>query len=395
MRFWRQVFTQAPWLAQQLKDMLEQSVTPKHDLLGPLTLFQRDIAWLDCRFVPTADALCTSENECILFTEPDKQKFEHFIREQIRRHFYRYLEQKHTKWHGVAQAGLIATTKLLRGLEPSSPYRNPIIRLLSDAHATTHRLCQMQIKATPHCQFCLMEDSTVQHIMWECPRFAELRKSWPVELCNRTNWPSCARNAMICTTDMPVALRNDWHKLQLLVAQLLWQWMELNRNPDSYQQFAPEESAPRRDVNHELARPCQQKCDLGLSNAMPLQWNPPVTRTDWNKWGSSIQDFSLIFSFWTRWTQKQSDVAIKVLTWSQALALFVRHGGVMADFLKQCQFVGMAAYKLRVLSSFLFQTQHQNSELSNLRFDNQNQAKWLEAFPSETAFPDGLYFTPK
>ena len=30
-----------------------------------------------------------------------------------------------------------------------------------------------------------------------------------------------------------------------LVAQLRWEWMEMNRNSDSYQQFAPEEEAPR------------------------------------------------------------------------------------------------------------------------------------------------------
>ena len=98
MRFWRQVFTQTSWLAQQLKNMLECSTPTRQELLGPITIFQKDIAWLDCRFVPDADALCNNENDCILFTEPDKNKLEHFVREQIRKHFYRYLEQKHTKW---------------------------------------------------------------------------------------------------------------------------------------------------------------------------------------------------------------------------------------------------------------------------------------------------------
>ena len=81
----------------------------------------------------------------------------------------------------------------------------------------------MKIKATPHCQYCLNDDSTIQHVMWDCPRFAELRKDWPSELSNRAGWPTCAKHAMICTTDMPVAIRSKWHKLQLLVAQLIWQ----------------------------------------------------------------------------------------------------------------------------------------------------------------------------
>ena len=305
------------------------------------------------------------------------------------------MEQKHSKWQGVANADLHATTKLLRGLEPSSPFRNPIIRLLSDAHATSHRLCHMRIKTTPHCQYCFNEDGTIQHILWDCPRFAELRKDWPQELSNRQNWPPCAKNAMICTTLMPAGLRNEWHKLQLLVAQLLWQWMEMNREPDLYQQFAPEEQIPGQISNNTIARTCQQKRDLGFINALPLKWNPPVTRTEWNKWGSTTQDFALVFSFWTRWTQKQHSEAVKIFTWTQALALFVRHGGAIADFLQQCQFAGMAAYKLRVLSSFMFQTQYQNSDLTSIDFTNQNQAKWLESFPNETAFPDGLFFIPK
>ena len=296
---------------------------------------------------------------------------------------------------GVAHTDLNATTKLLRGLEPSSPYRNPIIRLLSDAHATSRRLCQMKIKATPHCQYCLNEDSSIQHVMWDCPRFAELRKEWPLKLCNRDNWPPCAKNAMICTTDMSVELRNDWHQLQLLIAQLIWQWMEMDRDPDSYMQFAPEEQTATQHNSSCLARPNKQKCSLGFADALPLQWNPPISRTDWNRWGSTCQDFALIFSFWSRWTQKQSNEAVKIYTWTQALALFVRHGGAIADFLQQCQFVGMAAYKLRVLTSFLFQTQHQNPILSNLQFSNHNQTKWLESLPNETAFPEGLFFIPK
>ena len=56
----------------------------------------------------------------------------------------------------------------------------------------------------------------------------------------------------------------------------------------------------------------------------------------------------------------------------------------------------MAAYNLRVLTFFsLFQTQQQNPELHGLTFPNDAQAKWLEAFPNETAFPDSLFFIPK
>ena len=49
MRFWRQVFIQAPLMAQQLKDVLEQSIPSTHELFGPMTIFQRDMDWLSCR----------------------------------------------------------------------------------------------------------------------------------------------------------------------------------------------------------------------------------------------------------------------------------------------------------------------------------------------------------
>ena len=55
----------------------------------------------------------------------------------------------------------------------------------------------------------------------------------------------------------------------------------------------------------------------------------------------------------------------------------------------------MAAYKLQVLSSFLFRTQLQDSDLNSLTCPNHNQAMWLESFPNETAFPDDLFFIPK
>ena len=55
---------------------------------GPMTIFQRDLDWLCCRFSPGADALSNNDNDCILFTEPDQKKFEHFVREQIRKRFF-------------------------------------------------------------------------------------------------------------------------------------------------------------------------------------------------------------------------------------------------------------------------------------------------------------------
>ena len=71
-------------------------------------------------------------------------------------------------------------------------------------------------------------------------------------------------------------------------------------------------------------------------------------------------------------TTKQCTV--KIFTWTQALALFCETWGCNRAAMSAC---GMTAYELRVLSSFLFQTQHQDSDLSNLHYSNYDQAKWL------------------
>ena len=72
--------------------------------------------------------------------------------------------------------------------------------MLTDAHATPYRLCQMSIKATPHCQY---EEGIIKHIIWECPRFAELRRSWPQDLIDRHGWPECSESALICSSLLP------------------------------------------------------------------------------------------------------------------------------------------------------------------------------------------------
>ena len=105
-------------------------------------------------------------------------------------------------------------------------------------------------------------------------------------------------------------------------------------------------------------------------------------------WGGPFYKFSIIYIIYLK-------TLVRIRTWTQALALFVQYGGIDADFLGQCQFIGMAAYKLRILTVFLFQTQQQNHELQSMTFPNDAQTKWLEAFPNETAFPDCLFFIPR
>ena len=397
LTFWRRVYMQAPQIILQVKDFATHAMQCNRSLFGPYTILQRDVDWLDCELDIADGLLKHREFGQISFYEPDKEKFAHFIRMLIRQRHFSTLDAKHSKWQGIIHTDIEATTKLLRSLEPSSPYKNPLYRLLSDAHATPYRLHKMNIKQTPHCQFCLHEVGNIQHIVWDCPRFANLRAHWPSELLDRVSWPSCASCAMICTTQMPRPTRILWPKLQLHVIQLLWQWMELCRNPELYDQFA-QHSITHTDtvsIAGNIFRSHNQQFSLGRAVCpISFKWNPPINRTSWNRWGSTSKDFALLFSFWTKWTNQAAVHATKIKTWTQALALFVQRGGSSASFLRDCQFVGMASYKFRLLTTYIFQNQGDNDDLSHLVVGHERQAKWLETFPPETAFPESLYFIP-
>ena len=99
--------------------------------------------------------------------------------------------------------------------------------MLTDAHATPYRLCQMGIKATPHCQYCLHEEGNIKHVIWDCPRFAELRRSWPQELLDRQYWPECSKSALICFASASGFYTQPMASVS--IACSTYQWMEINR----------------------------------------------------------------------------------------------------------------------------------------------------------------------
>ena len=185
-------------------------------------------------------------------------------------------------------------------------------------------------------------------------------------------------------------------KVAAHVIQLLWQWMELCRNPDFYDQFA-QHNITHTDTLFVAGNIFSYNQQLSLGRAVcpiSLKWTPPINRSSWNRRGSNSKDFALLFSFWTKWTNQAAVQATKIKTWTQALALFVQHGGSSASFLRDCQLVGMASYKFRLLTANIFQNQDDNTDLSHLVMGHEKQAKWLETFPPEAAFPESLYFIP-
>ena len=120
-------------------------------------------------------------------------------------------------------------------------------------------------------------------------------------------------------------------------------------------------------------------------------WKPPITRTDLNKWAATLEDYALIFSFWTRTTFVHSPQAVAIKTWSQALAIFVQVGGKLDPFLTKCQNVGMAAYKFQALSAHLLNLALQQNQRFSL-YDPPLPSQWLAFFPLELSFPHDIYF---
>ena len=396
LRFWRSVYVKHPQLLPQFFQCLENSMPLSSALFGPITILQKDLAWLDCQLYARDAVLTHPVYGSISMQEPDKGKFEHFVRMLLRQKLAGQLEQKHFKWKGIASFEIDTTTAFLRSLQPDSPLRVPVIRMLADAHATPHKLNKMGIFPTPHCKFCFHERADFQHILWHCPRFKNLRDGWPTVMLLRTNWPACAETALIFTKEMDQNLKGQWKNFQKFAAELLFQWMEICRNPELY------DSLPQQTLD--IPRPCtpvlpadadaslKQKAFTKHAQLLPLVWKPPVTRTDLNKWAATLEDYALIFSFWTRTTFVQSQQAVAIKTWSQALAIFVQVGGKLAPFLTKCQNVGMAAYKFKALSAHLLNLALPHNQSFGL-YDPPLPSKWLPFFPLELSFPCDISFT--
>ena len=161
---------------------------------------------------------------------------------------------------------------------------------------------------TPHCRFCFHERADEEHVIWHCPRFSRVRQEWPEVLQQSSHWPNCARHAMIFTSCMDQTLKPQWTSFQKLVAELLYQWMEMNRNSElchllPFDAAGDSEALP---VQQNDILTSKQKSLSATSSLLPLTWDPPVCRTAINKWGASMQDFYLIFSFWHVFQSKSS-----------------------------------------------------------------------------------------
>ena len=85
-----------------------------------------------------------------------------------------------------------------------------------------------------------------------------------------------------------------------------------------------------------------------------------------------------------------TDKKTAVRTWSHAV--FIRTGVNIALFLATCQNVGMAAYKFRVLSQNILQSQRAEYTPQDLLDQEEAHIKWMPFLPYEPKFPSKLWF---
>jgi hypothetical protein len=70
-----------------------------------------------------------------------------------------------------------------------------------------------------------------------------LRSDWEPQYRDYQQWPPCAQNFLVFTSNLPARVQAHWAQHQLNAAAILQTWMSFQRNPDSCMIDAPEAPA--------------------------------------------------------------------------------------------------------------------------------------------------------
>ena len=405
---WRRAL-QTPFFEQWLRQHWLTHSRRKAQGKGPLNLLSHDIDWLQCDFDLESLRLVSRQNGCaIQFSEPNKDRFQHFIREQIRRVFAQRLQLKHNRWNGIEEVDLAATTALFRKMRPQAFGRTALMRLLSNAHATPHRLSKQDIVATPACNFCGCEDADVLHIAYHCPRFQFLRDEWSPLTHTWSGWPPCAQHCLVATNAMPAHLRKHWHIVQLDVARLFGTWMAFRRNSNLCHNIAAdshgleilreaEEERCRPNLSHDAVQryaPLEQPTVTfpPKSNWIDLEWLPPNSTWALRKWGASQRDYNILFSFWTKWSCQLFPGAVRCHNWTVAFLIFMQQGGKIASFVHRCPNLGTVIWKFKNLSCAMLQTAWpEHPDFESVKFQDVAEIHWCPRVPPARIFPNTFF----
>ena len=405
---WRRAL-QTPFFLQWLRQHWPTHSRRKAQGKGPLNLLSQDIEWIQCDFdLETLRIISRQNGKSIQLSETNKDKFQHFIREQIRIVFAKRLQLKHNRWNGVEEIDLAATTALFRKMHPQAFGRTALMRLLSNAHATPHRLHKQNIVATPACNFCGCEDADVLHIAYHCPKFQFVRDAWSPLTHTWPGWPSCAQHCLVATVALPEHLRKHWHVVQLDIARLFETWMAFRRNGslchsitaeshDIEIQRDAEEERGRSNLSHDAVQryaPLAQPPVTfpAKSNGIDLEWTPPNSTWALHKWGASQRDYNVLFSFWTKWSCQTFPGAVTCHNWTVAFLIFMQQGGKIASFVHRCPNLGTVIWKFKNLSCAMLQAAWpENPEFESIKFHEDAEVHWCPRMPPARTFPNNFF----
>ena len=376
---------------------------------GPLNLLYNDLQYLQCTLnLDHLSIVKNSTNEAISLLEPNKKKFQHFVRERIREVFAARLQSKHARWDGISKIDLSKTTQLFRSMHPQAYGRTALMRMLTNSHATPYRLFKQNIVPTPACPYCSCESADILHIAYQCPRMQYVRDTWDEVTHTWAAWPACAQHCLVACTDMPQHVLHKWHIIQNDVAKLLEVWMDFRRNASLVQSVTAESHSI--DISQANA---QQDRDGTVSHAVverhavlvqrnttfptkteliDLEWSPPTSTWAFHKWGASAKDYAALFSFWIKWTTQPFEGAVPCSNWTLVFYIFVQMGGHLAPFVRRCPNLGTVIWKFRNLSLALLKNAWpENPPYDAYGFGCSSEKHWCMRMPPAKEFP-GAFF---
>ena len=281
---------------------------------------------------------------------------------------------------------------------PTTQYgRTALMRLLTNAPATPHRLFRQNIVSTPACRYCSCADADVDHIANECPRFNFLRDERPDLFKERASCPPCSRSCLVATSDLPPLTLNSWGTVQKCVAELFETWMAFQRNPEAGIAVTVDSHAvdvkQQAEILAGIADLSQPQCVVAPQNRIPLQWKPPSNLSTMHHWGATKQDYSALFSFWKNWTTVPFPGKVCFSSWMQVFLAFLQMGGKLSPFCNRCPNVGAALWKFRTLSiSLLQQAWDGDVDFQDLALDPGHEIFWCNKMPPSRFFSDSWGF---
>ena len=132
----------------------------------------------------------------------------------------------------------------------------------------------------------------------------------------RANWPECAETALIFTKEMDKSLKGQWKKSKSLPLNCYlsgWKFaVTLNcmiHCRSKRLTYLDPTSLPSPVT---WMHPLSKKHLPNMHSCCRLRGSRRVTRTDLNKWAAILEDYALIFSFWTRATSIQTSQAVAI-----------------------------------------------------------------------------------